>query len=135
MHFIVSYLLLCLGLVSSGCATIMSGNQQKVPITSTPSGAVVSSENGQRITTPGFLILSTKKVHTLVATYPGCDKQQKALFKKLNNWVFADVFWDFGIITIPIDVISGAANELKPKEVYFDFRPALAAKGTAAVHN
>ena len=114
--------MLSLVMTVSGCATIMSGNKQKIPVTSRPAGATVTCDNGTMIITPGSVILSTKEVHTLVATLPGYEPQQKALFKKLNNWVFADILWDFGIITIPIDLISGAACELQPKEVRFSLK-------------
>ena len=117
----VMYLLSLAMFVCPGCATIISGNQQEVAITSIPRGATVTCDNGNIINTPGSVVLSTKKAHTLVASYPGCEPQQISLVKKMNNWIFADIIWDFGIITIPIDLISGAACELKPKSVHFSF--------------
>jgi len=104
-----------------GCATIISGNQQEISVTSSPPGATVTCANGNIINTPGTVTLSTKKVHMLIATYPNCEPQQVMLRKKLNNWLFCDILWDFGIITIPIDLISGAACELAPKNVHFSF--------------
>jgi len=114
------YLLSLAMMVCPGCATIMSGNQQEVPVTSSPPGATVTCD-GNTIITPGSITLSTKKAHTLVARYPGCEPQQITLVKKGNNWIFAGILWDLGIITIPIDLISGAACELKPKSVHFSF--------------
>jgi hypothetical protein len=108
----------------SGCASIISGNQQEISVTSSPSGATVTCANGNIIQTPGTVTLSTKKVHALVAKYPNCEPQQVMLRKKLNNWIFCGILWDFGIITIPIDLISGAACELEPKDVHFSFEHA-----------
>lgn len=116
-------LILCAVLSGSGCATIMSGNQQTVPVTSNPPGATVTTGNGQTITTPGAVVLSTKETHMLVAEYPGRETQQRPLLKKLNKWVICDPLWDFGIISLPIDFISGSANELHPKSVHFSFPP------------
>jgi len=125
-------LLLCslVMLTGSGCCSIISGNKQKIPISSNPPGAKVTADNGTSIVTPGTLTLSTKIPHTLVAEYPGHEKQQQKLVKKLNNWIFLNILIDFGIISIPIDLISGAANELKPKEINFNFEEATEDTGS-----
>lgn len=117
------YLLLLCSLVvlsGSGCATIISGSEQIIPVTSTPSGATVTADGDTTITTPGEFTLERKKTHTLVAEYPRRGKQEVQLEKKLNNWVWGNILIG-GIIGLVIDVVSGAIDELHPKEVHFDF--------------
>ncbi len=119
-------LLLCslvVMLTSSGCCSIMSGSTQKISISSTPVGAKVTADNGTSITTPGFIVLERKTKHTLVAEYPGRKTQQVQLEKKLNNWVWGNILIG-GIIGIVIDMVSGAIDELQPKEVDFNFEDA-----------
>jgi hypothetical protein len=128
-------LLLCslVMLTGSGCSTIMSGSTQEIPISSTPSGAKVTADNGTSIVTPGSIVLKRKTAHTLVAEYPGYDQKQQKLEKKLNNWVWGNILIG-GIIGLVIDMVSGAVNELKPKEVHFRFgEPAEESSGEVSI--
>lgn len=112
----------------SGCCTIMSGSTQAVLVSSDPPGAKVTVSNGTFIIAPGSLTLKRSEIYILVAEYPGHETQQQTLIKKLNNWVWLDPFIDFGIISIPIDVLTGSINELRPKEVHFNFKDAVSIK-------
>jgi len=120
-NFLLLCTLLCFAVSLSGCCSIMCGNQQAVTISSDPPGAKVTADNGTTITTPGSIVLRTNETHMLVAEYPGYASQQQKFDKKLNNWIFANILIDFGIFSIPIDFMTGAANELHPKEVHFNF--------------
>jgi hypothetical protein len=126
--------LLCslLTLSGSGCCTIMSGSTQKIPISSTPSGARVTADNGTSITTPGSIVLERKIRHTLVAEYPGCKEQQQQLQPKLNNWVWANILIG-GLIGLVIDIVSGSVNELQPKEVHFRFEETSGKTSTSSL--
>ena len=107
--------------INSGCCTIMSGNHQEVKVNSEPPGIVVTDSDGTSVTTPGVLTLSTKRNHTLTAKHPEYGEQQRVLKRKLNNWVFANLPLHYGIIGIPVDLLTGAYLELKPKSVTFTF--------------
>lgn len=120
------YLLLLCGLVmitSSGCCSIMSGSTQEIAISSTPPGATVTADSGTSITTPGSIVLRRNIRHTLVAELPGYKQQQVQLEKKLNNWVWGNILIG-GLIGLVIDMVSGAIDELHPKEVHFQFQDA-----------
>lgn len=116
--------LLCFAVVLSGCCTIMSGSTQRVKVSSEPSGAKVAADDGTTIVTPGAFTLVRKETHTLVAELPGYEPQTQQFVKKLNNWIFANILIDFGIISVPIDFLTGSADELHPKEVHFNFKGA-----------
>ena len=108
-------------LMVQGCGTIMCGSTQDVAITSVPPGATVTAQNGVLVITPGVLTLKRKDIHVLTATFPGYTAQAKVLERKLNGWLWADFFWDFGIITGSIDFATGAAYKISPNVVNFKF--------------
>lgn len=107
-------------LASSGCATIVSGRNQDVQITSNPPGAQVKSDTGLSVTTPGEMSLVRNKPHSLVAEYGDADAQQMELRSDLNGWVFGNILIG-GIIGAVIDFASGASGKLTPDAVHFDF--------------
>ena len=113
-------LLLGLIILLSGCCRIMTGTTQELPITSYPSGAKLTTTRGHSFSTPTTLYLPRKNEYTLTAEYPGYKTQSIALKRKWNNWLWANLLWDFGIITWPIDFISGSAYEFHPKNVHFE---------------
>ena len=118
----VLIVLMCISIMlsTSGCATIMSGSKQEIPVNSEPPGAKVTADDGTSIITPGKLVLERKNSHTLVAEYADYETQQQVLKPKLNNWVWGNILIG-GIIGLVIDIVSGSVNELKPKEVQFNF--------------
>ena len=118
-------------LLSQGCGTIMSGTTQDVWVSSNPQGIVVTAENGQSIITPGAITLKRKTEHTLTAKfYKGKTAgmsdviQQSKIIKQHMNWgwFFSNIIWDFGIISMPIDLISGGAYVLSPPSVHFTLK-------------
>lgn len=114
--------LLLITLCSMGCATVATGKYQEIPITSEPLGAVIKSENGESIITPGKLKLERNKSHTLVAEYPECEPQQVQLKNKVQGWFWGNILLG-GVIGGVVDIASGACDELIPKEVHFNFTP------------
>lgn len=114
---------LCVVLCGSGCATIISGKNQDVHVTSDPPGAQVKAETGVSITTPGELTLARNKRHTLVAEYADASAQQKELKSDMNGWVFGNILFG-GIIGAVVDFASGASGKLTPGAVHFDFTEA-----------
>jgi hypothetical protein len=117
MSIVSLFILIAFG---SGCATVATGKYQDVPITSDPPGVKVRSDTGVSITTPGRMMLSRNKLHTLVAEYPGCDPQQVQLKNKVQGWFWGNIILG-GIIGGVIDIVSGSCDELVPKNVHFNF--------------
>lgn len=118
-------LILIVGMLigAGGCCSIMSGSTQRVAITSIPSGAKVTSENNVTITTPGVITLTRKDAHTLTAELPGYKTCSLTFRHKWNGWLWADLMWDLGIISWPIDFGTGAAYTLTPESKCFRFKP------------
>jgi len=104
----------------SGCATVVSGKYQNIPVTSDPPGVKVRSSSGPYIITPGSFQLRRNEDHTLVAEYPGFEPQQKVLKHKLQGWFWGNILLG-GIIGGIVDLSSGASDDLVPDKVHFDF--------------
>ena len=115
--------LLCGFVFQTGCATIMTGSYQDIPVTSEPSGIEVRSSTGVSLTTPGSFKLVRNKDYTLSAEYSDCEPQQKELKHKLQG-----AFWTYTLIwgatSGAVDLASGASDEIVPKTIHFDFTSA-----------
>jgi len=116
-------LLLCAFVFLTGCATVMTGKYQNIPVTSEPPGIKVRSCTGVSLTTPGSFELVCNKDYTLFAEYSGCEPQQKELKHKLQGSFWTNtLIW--GVTSGAVDLASGASDELLPKKVHFDFTSA-----------
>lgn len=105
---------------SAGCATVMTGKYQTIPVTSEPPGVKVRADTGETILTPGNFHLIRNQEHTLVAEYPDYEPQQLRLHNKAQGWVWGNILLG-GVIGLIVDCSSGASDELIPKEVHFNF--------------
>jgi hypothetical protein len=103
-----------------GCATIMTGKYQAIPVTSEPPGATVRADTGETILTPGKFHLIRNEDHTLLAEYPGYKPQQLKLHNKAQGWVWGNIIFG-GVVGLVVDCVSGSSDELIPKEVHFNF--------------
>ena len=113
--------------VHGGCASIVAGKMQEIPVTSDPEGAMVRADDGTMAKTPGTLILKRNKSYTVVADHNCCGSQEILLNNKVSNWFWANAIFGGGIGMI-IDASSGASDELFPKKIHFDFSPEALAK-------
>ena len=106
----------------SGCATIINGSKQNIPVTSEPPGARITTNDGLSIITPGKLNLVRKKNYALTAKHHRFETQYVRLYKDASKGVaIASGVLTPGIGQI-IDKISGGTLELVPKKVHFDFK-------------
>ncbi len=116
-------LLVCAFVFLTGCATVMTGKYQNIPVTSEPPGIEVRSSTGVYLTTPGSFKLVRNKDYTLFAEYSGCEPQQKELKHQLQGSFWTNtLIW--GAASGTVDLASGASDELLPKKVHFDFTSA-----------
>lgn len=106
--------LLCLSLI--GCAAIIHGSIQKVPVSSSPAGATVTV-NGQQTNTPGVLALErNQKEYTLVFEKKGYKTVQVKLVRSVDGWVWGNIIFG-GLIGLAVDFGTGSAYKLSPEAV------------------
>jgi hypothetical protein len=104
------------GVFGSGCATIMDGTDQKVPVTSTPPGATVTVDGGATCATPTDLKLSRREEHTLLVSMPGYHTERVTLRREISGAIFGNILIG-GIVGGVADLASGASHHLEPKQV------------------
>lgn len=124
-----SHLLLPLALVvslSTGCATIVQGEHQSVPIDTDPSGAVVYVNGVEMGQTPTVLSLDRGDDHVVELERDGYAPVTLRLDKSLDfvPAVVGNLF-SWGIFGFAVDFVSGAAYELDPEAL----RSTLEAEG------
>ena len=98
--FQVVSLTVCLSLILSGCATMMTGKTQDVAITSNPSGATVTI-NEKKFETPTTVTLSKQDNYYAVIEKPGYEPAVKNIGRRPSWWNLLDFLWLYGFF-IPL---------------------------------
>ena len=116
-------------LLSTGCATIISGTTQDIAFSSVPPGANVKLENGAQTVTPGTLTLKRKDTHTAIFTKENFPERQTEVKpdRTGNWWVLGNILFG-GFIGIIVDVASGAQHHLAPEHVIMDMETGVVLK-------
>ena len=114
-------LLVGIGPVFAGCATIMDGSKQKVSFSSNPSSAAVTIDGKTVGSTPLTEDLSTKDIHTVKMVLAGYHPYEMTLTKTTNSWVWGNIILG-GFIGLGVDAITGALYKLTPEQVNADLK-------------
>ena len=114
-------LLLAIALVSastllSGCATIVKGTTQVIPISSDPTGARVTIDSAPAGTTPTTVTLSRKQNHMVVIEKEGYAPESVAVTKSMGGAVAGNIIAG-GFIGWGVDAMSGAQYNLAPNTI------------------
>ena len=120
--YLCSILVPCLLFFISGCATIISGEDQNVAIRSNPSGAHVRIDGLIEGTTPMMVDLARKKRHQIDVEHGG-QKVTRGTTRGFNWWYLGNIIFG-GVIGLIIDPCMGGMYEIKPETVYVDFNSA-----------
>lgn len=119
MKKIVSFVtMVCFLFATTGCATIVSGRTQKIPVITSPSGAVVTV-GGQKQLSPATFILDKHQEYVIKIEKEGYEPKEIVLRKTLSGWVFGNILLGLvgGVIGVVIDVGSGSAMKFVPSPV------------------
>jgi hypothetical protein len=118
--------------LTSGCATIVKGTTQKVPIASDPSNADVIVDGNLMGQTPTTVVLKRKHDHLLVVQKAGFAPKSVAVVKDVGGAVWGNILAG-GLIGWGVDAADGSQYNLIPSTVSVKLDPAPTA--TAAVTN
>ena len=107
---------LALVFVMAGCATIFKGSNEKVSMSSDPSGAEVYS-NGQYLgKTPLQIDLRSKDVYSIEFRKAGYETKVVQLNNKVGlGWIVLDIFT--GFVPVVIDAFTGDWFQLETTTV------------------
>ncbi|MDD5677054.1 MAG: PEGA domain-containing protein [Kiritimatiellae bacterium] len=133
MKFLKRYLIFGLvglvGFMLAGCASIILGTTQKVPVNSNPTGAKVTVYDSKNMaigggTTPCSLSLSrgsgffSSAKYRIVIEKPGYEKREVKISGSVNGWYIAGNLVFGGLIGwLILDPATGAMWSLSPDDV------------------
>ena len=109
-------------MLSSGCATIVSGPTQTIGVASIPAGAQVSINDEVRGQTPLTTPVSRRRNHTVRIEKPGYQPVERTLTRHVNGWVFGNLLIG-GILGTGIDAATGAIFEVEPDRIFATLAP------------
>jgi hypothetical protein len=116
-------------LLTTSCATIVSGSKQNVNFSSNPSTATIFIDEVEVGKTPFEIRLERKNEHSVMIKLEGYQTYETRLTKKFNGWYLGNIVFG-GIIGLIIDPITGAMYNLSPSEINAEMN-----KGTAFKSN
>ena len=100
--------------ISTGCSTIIHGNSDRVVVHSMEKGTQIFVDGMPRGKNYAELNLKRGDDHTILVKKPGCQDMLMQTNSQFDPTSLLGVFIDLGIISIPIDLISGAAWKTSP---------------------
>ena len=100
----------------SGCATIVSGTNQKLSVSSQPSDATAKVDNNLSAKTPAVFTLERKSDHTIEISKEGY-KTATIMIKRTFNGMATGNLLLGGIIGAGVDAASGATSKLIPERI------------------
>ncbi|MFT3946077.1 MAG: PEGA domain-containing protein [Agriterribacter sp.] len=129
MRKISFFLCLSFILLTSSCATIISGSRQAVKFNSTPDKAIVLIDEVEVGRTPYETKLARKREYAVMIKLDGYLPYETKLTKKFNAWYIGNIAIG-GIIGLIIDPITGAIYNLTPKEINAQLQQGTAIKSS-----
>lgn len=110
--------LLAVLFIAPGCATIVQGEHQSIPINTDPSGALVVVDGEEMGRTPTVLSLERGEEYEVVLSLDGYMDTTLRIDKDFDfvPTVVGNLF-SWGVFGLAVDVLTGAAYELSPEQV------------------
>lgn len=105
----LTVLLLPALLLSSGCAGILHGTSDTVSVNSMEEDTIIYVDGTPRGRDTAIAQLKRGDAHTITASKEGCRDVSMETTDSFDPATLLGVFLDYGIFSIPIDLISGAA--------------------------
>lgn len=132
-------ILIAVGLLGSGCASIVSRTSREVNLRTTPDGASIAIVDRKNKTifkgeTPTIVTLKTGRPYgtqkyTVTFTKEGYADQTFTVKSTLNGWYFGNLVFGGLVGILIVDPLTGAMWSLSPKEI----NATLVAKAVASV--
>jgi hypothetical protein len=118
-------IILAVSLSVSGCATIINGTTQKVPINSNPQGATAKAQDGANCTTPCSLELKRGQDHIIQIKKEGYEELSVGCQHVMSGVIAGNILLG-GLIGAGIDAASGSMYRLTPESISVDLKPLIA---------
>jgi hypothetical protein len=102
-------------LLCSGCATMIHGTYDNVTVHSLETGTRIYVDGELRGTDWASARVERGKAHTITAEKDGFQSVSIQTTKSFDATSLLGILIDFGLISIPVDLISGAAWKTDPQ--------------------
>jgi len=124
-------LLAAAAMVTGGCATMVNGRYQQIPVASTPAGAVVFVDGAEQGRTPCVVRVTRHDNHTIRLASEGHDAGGVTLRRELTPWTWLNVL-NGGLPGIAADATTGGLYDLSPRAVDVALQPSRADSAAVA---
>ncbi len=108
-----------------GCATIVHGTTQDIPVSSKPEGAIAKTSSGMECTTPCKLTLKRKEDHTITIKKDGYEEHMVTCQHVVSGAVAGNILAG-GLVGWGIDAMSGGQYRLVPESISVELHPLTA---------
>ncbi len=103
-------------LLGGGCASIVKGTTQPIPVSSDPTGADVKLDGNRVGQTPMTVEVKRKSDHLLTIEKSGYQPESVAITRNVGGAVFGNILAG-GLVGWGVDAISGAQYNLTPATI------------------
>lgn len=111
-------LIMAIGLLMAGCASVIKGTSQTVTFNSNPEGAEVLVDGIPFGATPLSVKLAKNKYSNITFKKEGYKPRSMVLEKQFDGIALINIVWDFSTT----DLITGAIYEYSPSQYYVDLK-------------
>ncbi|HEX2836562.1 MAG TPA: PEGA domain-containing protein [Phycisphaerales bacterium] len=132
MRFVPVLAAVTMAFMAGGCATIVNGKTQEVPIATIPPGATVCIDSSQTVITPASVNLRRNKDYILTVMKDGYHPQTVQITGVLSGWLAGNLLFG-GIIGGGIDAATGAGFTLTPDKIAITMVPLAPGQAAAPV--
>ncbi len=98
----------------TGCASTIKGTQDTITVNSLEKGTLIYVDGVKRGFDDAIAQVKRGDTHTIKVTKKGCEDLVVQTGESFDPTTLLGILIDFGIITIPVDLISGAAWKTEP---------------------
>lgn len=115
-------LAMCALALTQGCATLVKGSTQSIPVSSDPSEADILLDGQLVGQTPKTLVLKRESNYLITIQKTGFEQESVAVVKNINGAVWGNALAG-GLIGWGVDAASGAQYDLAPTSVAVKLSP------------
>jgi hypothetical protein len=98
----------------SGCSSIIKGTNDTITINSIERGTTLYVDGAACGLDTASVSLKKGKTYSLRAEKEGCESTTSTTTESFDPTSLLGILIDFGLISIPVDMISGAAWKIEP---------------------
>lgn len=117
--------------MASGCASVLRGSRQAIPISSEPQGADILVDGALAGVTPADIQMERKRDHLVTVQMAGYESRSVPVVKSIGGAVWGNILAG-GLIGWGVDAATGAQYNLSPETISVQLQPLGAGGSTQA---